>query len=1004
MVQSDAKLIQQILQGNQDAFGPLVRKHQKGVHALVWRKIGDFHIAQEITQDAFLKAYDKLGTLKNHKQFPGWLYVIAANLSRDWLRKRAVPEQSLEETDTSEVDQVSYSQHIEETRETDADETRREVVKKLLEKLPESERTVMTLHYLGEMTIKAISEFLGVSQNTIKSRLSRARNRLRQEEDVIQLNVGSFQLPDQMAENIMREVARRPPISTSVSKPAAPLALSAASAVLIFLLMGVGTQYLSRFQKPYNLDAVSEPTVEIIDAVFVLDSPAKPAVRHQPGSSSIPGEGIGAGQNSNTSHFAPVPVDREEISTPKPQWVQTGGPEGGGVQNLFMASNGDLYAVADTDVYRSTDDGSAWHRVNNNIPIQGSWHMTDLDNVLYAMSDTEIITSEDRGETWNVLGTRPEGELIGTVTTDEAFYFCLVDGVFRSVDAGKSWISLNDSALRDRRFRAITAIENTVFVGTDSGIYRLSSGGWEQLAVGEDENIQALANAEHRLYAAVGSGAKNQEPAPFMKITVGSHTPVSLYRSTDLGDSWEALNFRKIDAPAGDGLSGLRIGGQINGSETQSTSEIIMVAAEENVLVLYKGISYYSNDSGETWNALGSNTSDVENASTLVSLDGNTFYGSGGSGIYRTTDAGKTWHQFNTGLVRTTILGLASVEGVLYANTGRALLMSSDGGESWTPVPGNSDNLLYIAKFNGALYARGVREMSPQLFHLSAEDDGLATIPGMPTLEMPDYNVLISEKIDTSFLAAAHEVKESVGEDNQLNLDVNTSTEDHGETETIGGIVKDSIAEFLNSIFGSFAVSSSAYYAEHGQKLFRWKSGTTEWYDTGLVDEGKGLHPFENLNAFADAFFRLAVLERTVYVGKQDGRLFQSYDEGDTWNDITADIPFSVTSFNGVAFAGSTVYVATDKGVAYSNDGTHWHATIDAEGTPLIIDKLAVDGTTVYGTSNQQVYALKEDSDTWQRVTPEIPVLINSLAVDSNMLYVGTIGNGVLRFTLEESP
>ena len=173
MQQSDAKLIQQVLQGDPDAFGPLVKKYQKGVHALVWRKIGDFHIAQEITQDAFLNAYQKLSTLKNHNLFAGWLYVIASNLCLDWLRKNRLPMESLDVEDTNEVDKVSYSQYTVEKRESEADENRREIVKELLKKLPESERTVMTLHYLGEMTIKTISEFLGVSQNTVKSRLNR---------------------------------------------------------------------------------------------------------------------------------------------------------------------------------------------------------------------------------------------------------------------------------------------------------------------------------------------------------------------------------------------------------------------------------------------------------------------------------------------------------------------------------------------------------------------------------------------------------------------------------------------------------------------------------------------------------------------------------------------------------------------------------------------------------------------------------------------------------------
>ena len=319
MQQSDAQLIQQVLQGNQEAFSPLVKKYQKGVHALAWRKVGDFHIAQELTQDAFLKAYRQLRTLKDHNAFSGWLYVIVARECLDWLRKNRIPMESLDTADSNEVDKVSYSQYVAEKQEAEADETRREVVKELLKKLPESERTVMTLHYLGEMTIKAISEFLGVSQNTVKSRLSRARNRLRKEEDVIQQNLGSFQLPDNLADNIMQEVSRIAPVPPAVSKPVAPLAISAASAVLIFLMMGVGTQYLSRFQKPYNLSATSEPTVEIIEAVFVVDSPAKPAVRSQAGSSAIPGKSPGAGQKPDDSLCATLPVDMREVSTPTPQ-------------------------------------------------------------------------------------------------------------------------------------------------------------------------------------------------------------------------------------------------------------------------------------------------------------------------------------------------------------------------------------------------------------------------------------------------------------------------------------------------------------------------------------------------------------------------------------------------------------------------------------------------------------------------------------------------------------
>ena len=991
MEQNDVELIRRILQGDQDAFNPLVKKYQKGVHALVWRKIGDFHIAQEITQDAFLKAYKKLGTLKDHTQFPGWLYVIAANLCSDWLRRNRLPMESLDADNANGVDKVSYSQYVAEKQATEADETRREVVKKLLQKLPESERTVMTLHYLGEMTIKAISEFLGVSPNTVKSRLRRARNRLKKEEDIIQESLGSFQLPDSLAENIMQEVSRMAPVPPpAVSKPVAPLALSAASAVLIFLLMGVGTQYLSRFQKPYNFSATSEPTVEIIDVVFVIDSPAKPAVRSQAGTSSVPGKSPGAGQKPDESLFATLPVNTTEVSTPKPQWNQTKGPEGGNVQNLFVASNGDFYAEADTGLYRLADDKSRWGLVNANMPINGSSQMTEHNSILYIVSDEEVLTSIDRGETWNSLGARPEGQLIDLVITDgdsEAqadiiMYLGLVDSVFYSVDAGKSWTPVSD-LLVNKKIRTITAIEDVVFVGTDSGLYRLNSEGWTLLPVGESDNIRAVASAEHRLYVAVGEKAVNQDFGFALPARMIRKTPLALHHSTDLGDSWQTLDFIKTKTePSSPSGMTIRVGpaapksdqngkGGPEDSETKKTSIFKIVALEESLFVLDDENSYYSSDAGENWVTLDPNIPDRADVSMLVSLNAHTFYRNGKSGIYRTTDAGKTWDPFNAGLVKTAVTNLVSVQNVLYANVGGRLLTSSNAGESWTPVPSSLGNIINLARFNDLLYARGIEEMKlhPRLFRLSTGDNRLTPIPGMPILNEPDSAELMEERIKEAFSTTAQ--------------------------------IKDILTELLVSIIGNFAVSGDTYYMDYKQRLFRWKTGTAEWVDTGLINEDElTIDMIDSGNTPDSLPSNLAVSGSTVYVGKLDGHLFQSFDEGNTWNDVTANLPFSVVHFRAVTFAGSTVYVATDKGVAYSSDGTDWRTATDSEGTSIIMERFAIDGTTLYGTSEQRVYQFKENSGVWQQVAPEIPMPITSLAIDGNVLYVGTIGTGLLRFTL----
>ena len=1030
MQQSDAQLIQQVLQGNQEAFSPLVKKYQKGVHALAWRKVGDFHIAQEITQDAFLKAYRQLRTLKDRNAFSGWLYVIVARECLDWLRKNRIPTESLDTADSNEVDKVSYSQYIAERQEEEADETRREVVKELLKKLPESERTVMTLHYLGEMTIKAISEFLGVSQNTVKSRLSRARNRLRKEEDVLQQNLGSFQLPDNLADNIMQEVSRIAPVPPAVSKPVAPLAISAASAVLIFLMMGVGTQYLSRFQKNYNLSATSEPTVELIDAVFVVDSPAKPAVRSQAGSSYTPGKSPGAGQKPDESFFATLPVDTPKVSTPKPQWTQTKGPEGGVVKSLFMASNGDVYARAGADLYRLTDDRNAWIPTNTNMSINGSSEIIEHEDTLYIVSDTEVLASTDRGETWNSLGARPEGQLIGTIITDEApgaqanitMYVGLVDGVFRSVDAGKSWTSLTDENLTDRQIQAIAAIEDTLFVGTDKGLYRHSSGSWEQLPVAEAKNISALASAEHRLYVAFGKEARTRNFSISISATY-NNTSLSLYRSIDLGDSWQAIDFPKPVSDSEEnggfifttGAGNSKVDDNSEADETLwKTPSVKMVAVQERLLVVDGGKSYYSSDAGETWLSLGSGDAAIGGAftaaiaaamggpSTAVISDANTFYKSSSPlGIQRTTDAGKTWHPFNTGLVRTGVDKLVYANNALYAKTWGELVVSFDGGESWTPVGHCPEILINMMKFNDSLYVKGVKGTSPQLLRVSAADNGLVTVPGMPSLGGIDIAELVGVIFKNALRESApDELQENLEESTELkpedfNVDMlNTATEES---------IEESLVKLVQAYFGSFAVSGSTYYMEYDQQLFRWKPGMTEWFYTGLADAGESIYSIADIEEQGQGSigFKIAVSGETVYVGKRDGHLFQSFDEGDTWNDVTTDLPFSVTQFKAVAFAGPTLYVATDKGVTYSSDGIRWHTATDVEGTPLVIEKMAVDGTTVYGATAQQIYQLKENSSRWEQVTPEVPSEIISLTVDGNILYVGTPGHGVLRFTLD---
>ena len=349
MKNDDVQLIQRVLEGDDAAFSTLVKKYQRSVHALAWRKIGDFHIAEDITQDTFLKAYQRLSTLKEPQSFASWLYVITANQCKAWLRKKRTWTQSLEDTSSAQLEKATYSGHIIEENERMSVETQREVVKKLLAKLQESDRTVITLYYLGGMTYEEISEFLGVSEAAIRNRLYRARRRLKEEEPMIREALGNFQITPNLTDNIMREISRLKPIAPSGSKPLVPWAIAASTVAVVLLMLGIGNQYLSRFQKPYSFDATSEMTVELVDAPIVLNFDFRPDVRMQLGNVNTPSEGDTANQQSNDVSASVVETQSNETVKNYARWKLPRAAKArlgkGGINVVQFSPDGTLLAV-----------------------------------------------------------------------------------------------------------------------------------------------------------------------------------------------------------------------------------------------------------------------------------------------------------------------------------------------------------------------------------------------------------------------------------------------------------------------------------------------------------------------------------------------------------------------------------------------------------------------------------------------------------------------------------
>jgi RNA polymerase sigma factor (sigma-70 family) len=962
MQTNDYDLIRRVLDGDENAFTVLVKKYQKWVHTLVWQKIGDFHIAEEITQDVFLKSYKKLPTLKPPYNFPGWLYVIATRRCIAWKRKKQLRTTSLDAMPAAQIEELSYTEYDGKRSEAADLECQRTIVKRLLEKLPESERTVVTMHYLAEMPCEKISEFLGVSPNTIKSRLHRARKRLEGQEALLHHASGVFQVPPTLTANIMQEVTRIQPTMPPVGKPWSPWVFSFTSTLLLILVTGFGTRALFRFQQPYSLDATAEMTIELVEAPVVLPLKLKPDARTQFGNVDTLGKNSEVGQQLGLSPVTSLLPKEANVPATKPQWAQAKGL-GSGVTNsgIFLASDQSLYAVMKAGLYRLTAAADAWRLISSSGPDQEFGRiMAERGDTLYIVISDALLASTDNGKTWTDLGSRPEGQAVALVITDgfqassqqnadRTLYLILRTEVFRSEDGGKQWqpigevlqsdiVSEADSP--DFRICDALAVDNTLFVGTTQGLFRFVDD-WKKLPVPTPHGINSLAVTDNRFY--VGT------------ITELRHSPTAqVFYSTDFGNSWTDITPSNREYPA------------------KTLGSIRVVPTGKRLILIGFGGVLRSDDGGETWMDPGKDPH-AFGPFPAIALDENNFYRAYHGGITRSTDGGLTWHPFMTGIPNSDIQDLRTVKNVLYAATAGNIAKSKNGGKSWETVNVIDGYKLVVPKIEATdttLYVSTstFNDSRTQLFHFPVGDDTLRRVQDMPNFEEDDLHTKWRKR-----LQRARETNVKVHETEQL------------WRENMPLINQE------NATNGGFTVTGETVFMEHRRKLFRWRFGETEWYYTGLEDQGEPLPMYGK-------GLTLGTSGNIVYAGKRDGQLFQSLDNGNTWSDVTENLAFPFTYFKEIVVVGSTVFISTDAGVMNSYDDTIWYAVSDTDRHILVMNRIATDGSTLYGVCDTGVYQVNNHTNTWRQITSEVPsTTVTSLATTGGTLYIGTEDNGVFR-------
>jgi len=175
----DDILVRQALEGKADAFTALIDRYKDAVYGVALNLVSDFDAAEDIAQEAFLKAYLHLRTLDQPARFGNWLRIIAANQARSYLRQRArlAAHALAEEPELApSVEQQATHRERQERRQL-----LERAALEAIDKLPEENRLPLILHYMGGRTAEQVGIAMGISAAAAKMRLHRARRQLQQE-------------------------------------------------------------------------------------------------------------------------------------------------------------------------------------------------------------------------------------------------------------------------------------------------------------------------------------------------------------------------------------------------------------------------------------------------------------------------------------------------------------------------------------------------------------------------------------------------------------------------------------------------------------------------------------------------------------------------------------------------------------------------------------------------------------------------------------------------------
>ena len=174
----DGELVRSALAGREASFEELVRRYQRPIAAYVYRMVGNYDVALDLTQEVFIKVYGSLARYRSDYKFSTWIYKIAHNAAIDHLRRYAVREQALSGEIEGDRGVAIESRRLTPEQESEREERRSEI-ECVVYTLPAAYRELIVLRHSHDLSYDEIAEVTGLPLGTVKNRLFRAREAMR---------------------------------------------------------------------------------------------------------------------------------------------------------------------------------------------------------------------------------------------------------------------------------------------------------------------------------------------------------------------------------------------------------------------------------------------------------------------------------------------------------------------------------------------------------------------------------------------------------------------------------------------------------------------------------------------------------------------------------------------------------------------------------------------------------------------------------------------------------